>query len=156
MPLGMEVSLGPGRLCVRRGPRSPLPRRVKAPNFQPISILAKRLDASRCHLVWTRGGAQPRRLCVKWGTSTPSPNRERSPKFSTHVYYGQTAGWIKMPLGTEVGLGPGDIVLDRDPAPSPAKRAQLPEFSAHVYCGQMAVCIRYGNGDRPRPTRHCV
>jgi len=22
-----------------------------------------------------------------------------------------------MPLGTEVGLGPGDIVLDRDPAP---------------------------------------
>jgi len=24
------------------------------------------------------------------------------------------AGWIKMPLGTEVGLGPGDIVLDGD------------------------------------------
>ena len=29
----------------------------------------------------------------------------------------QTAGWIKMPLGTEVGLGPGDIVFDGDPAP---------------------------------------
>jgi len=28
------------------------------------------------------------------------------------VYCGQTVGWIKMPLGTEVGLGPGDIVLD--------------------------------------------
>jgi len=27
------------------------------------------------------------------------------------------AGWIKMPLGTEVGLGPGDVVLDGDPAP---------------------------------------
>jgi len=27
------------------------------------------------------------------------------------------AGWIKMPLGTEVGLCPGDIVLDGDPAP---------------------------------------
>ena len=26
-------------------------------------------------------------------------------------------GWIKMPLGMEVGLGPGDIVLERDPAP---------------------------------------
>ena len=25
------------------------------------------------------------------------------------------AGWIKMPLGTEVGLGPGDIVLDGGP-----------------------------------------
>jgi len=33
-----------------------------------------------------------------------------------HVYYGQTAGWIKMALGMEVGLGPGHIVLDGDPA----------------------------------------
>jgi len=31
------------------------------------------------------------------------------------------AGWIKMPLGMEVGLGPGHIVLDGDPAPSPQK-----------------------------------
>jgi len=29
----------------------------------------------------------------------------------------QTVGWIKMPLGTEIGLGIRDIVLDRDPAP---------------------------------------
>ena len=35
----------------------------------------------------------------------------------TLVYCGQTVGWIKMTLGTEVGLGPGDIVLDGDPAP---------------------------------------
>jgi len=27
------------------------------------------------------------------------------------------AAWIKMPLGMEVGLGPGDFVLDRDAAP---------------------------------------
>jgi len=26
------------------------------------------------------------------------------------------AGWIKMPLDMEVGMGPGDIVLDEDPA----------------------------------------
>jgi len=32
--------------------------------------------------------------------------------FVTLVYCGQTAGWIKMPLGTEVDLGPGYIVLD--------------------------------------------
>jgi len=38
---------------------------------------------------------------------------------------GQMAGWIKIPLGTEVGLGPGDIVLDRDAAP-PQKGAQQP------------------------------
>jgi len=30
----------------------------------------------------------------------------------TLMYSGQTVGWIKIPLGTEVGLGPGDIVLD--------------------------------------------
>ena len=28
------------------------------------------------------------------------------------MYCGQMAGWIKMPLGTEVGFGPDDIVLD--------------------------------------------
>jgi len=56
----------------------------------------------------------------------PAPTRKRDttvPQFSTHVYCGQTAGqtagWIKMPLRTEVGLGPGDIVLDGDPAPAP-------------------------------------
>ena len=27
-----------------------------------------------------------------------------------------TAGWIKMPLDMEVGLGPGNFVLDADPA----------------------------------------
>jgi len=42
----------------------------------------------------------------------------------------------------EVGLGPGDIVLDGDPAPSPKKGAQPPDFSAHPYCGQTAICIR--------------
>jgi len=51
------------------------------------------------------------------------------------VYCGQMVGWIKMPLGTEVGLGPGDIVLDGDSAP-PWKGAQQPPLSAHVYCGQ--------------------
>ena len=45
-------------------------------------------------------------------------------------------------LGTEVCLGPGDIVLDRDPALFPTERgtAALPHYSAHVYCGQTAKC----------------
>jgi len=44
----------------------------------------------------------------------PAPPRKRgaSPQFLANVCCGQTAGWIKMPLGTEVGLGPGDVVLD--------------------------------------------
>jgi len=40
------------------------------------------------------------------------------------VYCGQTVGWINMPLRTEVGLGPGHIVLDGNPAPP--KGAQQP------------------------------
>ena len=47
-------------------------------------------------------------------------------------------GWIKMALGMEVGLGPGDFVCDGDPAP-PEKRAHHPtHFLAYVYCGQTA------------------
>jgi len=43
-----------------------------------------------------------------------------------------------MPLGMELGLGPGDFVLDGDPLPLPKKGAEPPKFSAHVYWGQTA------------------
>jgi len=59
----------------------------------------------------------------------------------TLVYCGQTAGWIKMKLGTQVSLGPGDFVLDGDPAPL-SKRGHSPQFSVHVYCGQTAGWIK--------------
>jgi len=45
------------------------------------------------------------------GDPASLPKRGRSPQFSAHVYCGQTAAWIKMPLGTEIGLGPDDIVV---------------------------------------------
>jgi len=37
--------------------------------------------------------------------------------YVTLVCCGQTVGQIKIKLGTQVGLGPGHIVLDWDPAP---------------------------------------
>ena len=52
------------------------------------------------------------------------------------------AVWIKMPLGIEVGLGPGDFVLDGYPAPHPKKGRSPPKFSVHVYCGQTARWIK--------------
>jgi len=53
------------------------------------------------------------------------------------------ATWIKMPVGVEVGLGPGHFVLDGDPAPFPRKGAEAnPKFSAHVYFGQTAGWIK--------------
>jgi len=49
------------------------------------------------------------------GVAAP-PKRGTCPQFSVHVYCGQTAGWVKTPVGTEVDLGPRHIVLDRVPA----------------------------------------
>ena len=46
-----------------------------------------------------------------------------------------------MKLDTEVGLSPGHIVLDGDPAPLP-RRCTDPQFSAHVCCGQTAAWIK--------------
>jgi len=75
----------------------------------------------------------------------------------TLVYCGQTVGWIRMPLGTEVGLGPGHIVLDKEPAPPPPKGAHTSIFGP---------CLLWPNGwmdqdatwygGRPRPRRRCV
>ena len=60
-----------------------------------------------------------------------------------------------MPLGTELGLSLGDIVLDVDPALP--RRGTVPLFLAHVYCGQTdahlssnwTLCLRDIS-----PTRH--
>jgi len=46
----------------------------------------------------------------------------------TLVYCGQTVGWIKIPLGSEVGLGPGHIVLDGDQAPQRKGHISTPTF----------------------------
>ena len=56
-----------------------------------------------------------------------APQKGHSPQFLAHVYCGQMAGLMKMPLGTEVDLGPAHIVLDRDPAP-PQKGHINPRF----------------------------
>ena len=42
-----------------------------------------------------------------------------------------------MPLGTEVGLGPADIVLGEDPAPKKVGTAGHPSFRP-MYCDQTA------------------
>jgi len=48
-----------------------------------------------------------------------------------------------MPLGMEVGLGTGHIVLDGDLAiPPPKKGHSCSHFSAHVYCDQTAGWIK--------------
>ena len=73
----------------------------------------------------------------------------------TLVYCGQTVGRIKMKLGTEVGLGPGHIVLNGDQLP---QRSTAPSI--------FGPCLLWLNGcmdqdatwygGTPRPRPHCI
>jgi len=56
----------------------------------------------------------------------PPPKKTQPPNFLAHIRCGQTAGWIKMPLGTEVGRGSGDFVLHGDPPHASPKRRRSP------------------------------
>ena len=47
-----------------------------------------------------------------------------------------------MKLGMQVGLGPGDIVLDGEPPPLPQRGTEPPQFLAHIGCGQTAAGIK--------------
>ena len=77
------------------------------------------------------------------GTPFPSQKGGRAPNYSAHVYCGQTAERMKLVLDMDVGISPGDFVLDGDPVPSPKRgRSTPPQFSDHFYCGQTAACIK--------------
>ena len=79
------------------------------------------------------------------GTQLPSPKGSgASAQFSAYVYCGQTAAWIKMALGMEVGLGPGHIVLYArwEPSSPPQKGGTAPQFSTHGYYGQTTGWIK--------------
>jgi len=58
MALGVEVSLGPGHIVLDGDPAALPKKGGRAPNFRSISIVAKGLDVSRCHLVWRWASAQ--------------------------------------------------------------------------------------------------
>jgi len=51
-----------------------------------------------------------------------------------------------MKLGTQVGFGPGHIVLDMDPAPRQNGAQPSLQFSAPVRCGQTAGRIKMSLG----------
>jgi len=77
----------------------------------------------------TEVGLGPRDILIDVDPATPRKKGTFTPtQFLTHVYCGQTAGWMKTPLGTEVDLGPGHTVVDGVPAP--VKGAQQPPPSS--------------------------
>jgi len=109
MPLDMEVGLGPGDFVFHRDPARPRKKAQPHPNFGPCLLWPNGwIDED---VTWYGGKPLPRRRCVRLGRSSPLKGAQ-PPVFG--IYCGQTAGWMKTPLGTEVELGPGHIALDGD------------------------------------------
>ena len=68
-------------------------------------------------------------------------------------------GWIKMPLGMEVGLSPGNFVLDGDPAPPPKKGALPPIFGPCLLWPNGSMdqdATWYGGRPRSRHWEHSI
>jgi len=55
------------------------------------------------------------------GDPAPPEKGHSTPNFSAHVCCGQTAGWIKMPLGMEVFLGTVSVVATQSPISATAE-----------------------------------
>jgi len=96
---------------------------------------------------WYRGKPRPRPHCFRWDRALPE--RGTTPTFPP-TYSGQTAGWIKMSLGTEVGLGPSHIVLAGDSAPP--KGAQ-PPISAFCWLTTTQISLHNQLSSRYRSHR---
>jgi len=115
MKLGMQVSLGPGHIALDEDLAPAPPKGRSPPIFGPRLLWPNGwMDQDA---TWYGGKPGPGEV-VLYGVAAPPKRGTAPPQFSVHVYCGQTAGWMNTPLGTEVDLGPGHIVLDGDPAPS--------------------------------------
>jgi len=112
MPLGMEVGLGPGDFVFDGTQLAPQKRHTHPyPIFGPCLLWSNGLIDQ--HSTWYGGKPRLRRRCVRWDRSSPPPLKgAQSP-----VFRGETARWMKTPLGREVDLGPAHIVLDGVRAP---------------------------------------
>ena len=158
MKLGTHVGLGPGNIALGGNPAPPPPKGHSPPIFGPYLLQPNGcMDQDA-----TRHGARPwpRRLWVRWGPRSPLQKGGRAPsQFSVNVYCGQTAGWIKMLLGIEIGLSSGDFVLDGDPA-LPQKGAEPPSpifvpFPLWPNGWMHQVATWYGGRPRSRSFQSC-
>ena len=81
---------------------------------------------------WYEGRPRPGNVVLDADPAPPPTGHSYFHQFSARVCCGQTTGWIKMPLGMELGLGPGDCVRC-GPALPPKKGDSPSQFLAYVY-----------------------
>jgi len=136
------------------GSHLPTPKGCRTPIIAPFlkwqngwmhqDALGMQVDRGPVHVVLGGDPAPP-------GLSPPK-------KISARVYCGQTAGWIKIRVGTEVGLSPGDFVFDWDQLSQKKRHNHSPNF------WPMPVVDKRLNGSRcylvleyrPRPRSYYV
>ena len=99
-----------------------------------LSIVAKRLDGSRC--AWHVGRPQPRPHCARRGPSSPSPKRGQSPPtFGPCLLWPNS--WMDQDTTWYEGRPwPRLHCITWGSSSSTRGTAPIPPFSAHVYCGQ--------------------
>jgi len=122
MPLGTDVGLSPGDFVLDGDPVLLPKKGTEPPKFLAHFYCSQTAGWINVPL-GMEVGLSPGDFGLD-GDPAPLPKgRQRpgaeSPQFSAHGYCGRTAGWIKMTLGMEVGLGPVHIVLDGDTDPLP-------------------------------------
>ena len=102
---------------------------------------------------WYGGRPWPWPRCVRWGPSSPQRGTAPAPNFRPMSVMAN--GW--MPPGSKVGLGPGNVVLDGDPAPPKKGTADPPLFGLCILwpCGWMDQDATWYRG-RPWPRPHFV
>jgi len=133
-----------------------LPKSGKPPIFGPLLWPNGWMHQDA---TWFRGWPQPTRHCVRWGPRSPPLKVHSPPQFLANVRCGQTAGWTKMPLGMEVGLGPGRFCVQWGPI-CPQKKAHPPQPIFGPCLLWPNSCMNedatwYGSRPRPRPHPHC-
>jgi len=125
--------------CVRWGPSSPHLNGAQPPLFGPCLLWPNGWmdhDAT-----WYEGYPQAEQHCVICGPSS-NPKGHSCP-FSARVCCGQTAGWIKMPLGMKVGLGQGHSVLHGDPAPRKRVTSSTPHFRSMSIVAERSPTVEH-------------
>jgi len=161
MALGMELGLGPIHI-VLDGDTAPLSKNGQAPHFLPIFIVAKRLDASRCHLVWIEVDLSPGNFVLD-GDPIPYPKKGGPHRiFSPRLLWPN--GWMDEEDTAWYGSRPRPRPHCTRRGPSSRERGKAaPLFSAHVYCGHgrpsqllLSSCLSYNYAAmQPNSSKYC-
>jgi len=163
MPLGKKVGLDPSDILHGNwGPSCPTPniKGAESPNFRPCLLCPNGwMDQNATYY---GGRPRPKRHCVRLErTQLPLNKMGDEPPFPI---IGPCLLWPNGCMGNgaismEVGLGPGHIVLDGDPAyPPPKGGTSLPNFRPIFVLSKRldgSRCATWYDG-RPRPGQHCV